>query len=363
MREVLRIAIALIFILSGFVKAVDLKGFSFKLEEYFSPSVFNIPFLEQLALPLATVVVALELLLGFMLLIKLRLKPVLTTLIGLCVFFAFLTFYSAYFNKVTDCGCFGDAVKFTPWQSFTKDIVLLAALAVLWFWYRNYLQKLTPKSNIKYTALTVFSAIMALIMILGISHEPLIDFRDYRIGTNLSQERSKIEKDPDVYKTFYVLKNKQTGTEKKVNQDDYINDKTLWDTGSPWEIQSDKTSSEIVKKGYSSEIAKFRPEDTQGNDRAAELLSRPLVYLLCVYKPQALSGKKLSAAENFVKNKNPKAAVYGIAPQQGYFKTIPGLVMDATPIKTIARSNPFVLTLENGTITGKESLHDFMKRK
>jgi uncharacterized membrane protein YphA (DoxX/SURF4 family) len=82
-------------------------------------------FLENYALELAVFVVALELILGLMLLMKVKLKTTLSALIALCIFFAFLTFYSAYFNKVTDCGCFGDAIKFTPWQSFWKDIALL----------------------------------------------------------------------------------------------------------------------------------------------------------------------------------------------------------------------------------------------
>ena len=124
-RNILRIVVAIIFIISGFVKAIDTVGFSFKLEEYFSSSVFNIPFLEQWSLQLAIFVVAFELILGLTLLLKIKLKETLALLILLCVFFAFLTFYSAYYNKVTDCGCFGDAIKFTPWQSFYKDIILL----------------------------------------------------------------------------------------------------------------------------------------------------------------------------------------------------------------------------------------------
>jgi uncharacterized membrane protein YphA (DoxX/SURF4 family) len=132
MKRILRYIIAIIFIISGFVKAVDVKGFSFKLEEYFSPDVFNLPFLKN-TLEIAVFVVALELILGLMLLMKVKLKTTLLSLIALCVFFAFLTFYSAYFNKVTDCGCFGDAIKFTPWQSFWKDMALLFGLIVLWF--------------------------------------------------------------------------------------------------------------------------------------------------------------------------------------------------------------------------------------
>ena len=141
-KNILRILIALIFIGSGFVKAVDTVGFSFKLEEYFSPAVFNIAFLEKQALIIAVVVVVFELVFGFLLLIKSQLKFTLTMLIALCVFFAFLTFYSAYFNVVTDCGCFGDALKMEPWQSFWKDIVLLIGLVLLYFFIKMSLKLL-----------------------------------------------------------------------------------------------------------------------------------------------------------------------------------------------------------------------------
>ena len=361
LKDFLRIVTALIFIASGFVKAVDVKGFSFKLEEYFSPSVFNLPFFEERALFLAIFVVALELLLGFMLLIKLRLKFTLSALIGLCVFFAFLTFYSAYYNKVTDCGCFGDAIKFTPWQSFVKDIILLLLLLVLYYLHRYDFVKLLPKKPNKYVAFSVFVVAMGMVILHGILHEPLIDFRAYKIGTDLKSERQKINQNPDVYKTFYVLKNKKTAEEKKVNQDDYVNDKQYWEEGTVWEILNDKTTSEIVKNGYSSEISKFRLEDETGNDISEQIINLPKVHLLFIYKPKEVSAEKLASAEKYLINLDKDTPVYGITTENGYFKTIPNLIMDATPIKTIARSNPFVVTLQNGIITEKKSLHDFMK--
>ncbi len=85
-KGLLRFIIAVIFILSGFVKAVDLVGFSFKMEEYFSPAVFNMPFFEKFALLFSIIVVVLELFLGFMLLLKMKLKFTLSALIALCVF-------------------------------------------------------------------------------------------------------------------------------------------------------------------------------------------------------------------------------------------------------------------------------------
>ena len=89
MKRILRYIIAIIFIISGFVKAIDVKGFSFKLEEYFSPDVFNLTFLQNFTLEIAIFVVALELILGLMLLLKMKLKYTLISLIALCVFFLF----------------------------------------------------------------------------------------------------------------------------------------------------------------------------------------------------------------------------------------------------------------------------------
>ncbi len=351
MKEILRIIVALIFIVSGFVKAVDARGFSFKLEEYFSPAVFNIPALEALALPLAIIVVALEIILGLFLLFKIRLKFTLLSLIALCIFFGFLTFYSAYFNKVTDCGCFGDAIKFTPWQSFIKDLIILVVLIILHFMYqRTAFDEDKKPTKLTWSAFAVLTGIFSTILILGLQQEPLIDFRDYKIGADMNEERRKIGQDPSEYKTFYVLKNQKTNEEKKVNQDEYVNDKTLWQEGTPWKIQSDKTTSEMVKQGYKSEIIRFRLEDLHGNDVAAQVLAAPEATLLFSYDPAKLSAQELTQAENSV-NKNGK--VFGVSTSKTTFKTIPNLTMDKTAMKTIARSNPFVLVLKNGKIVDK----------
>ncbi|TXF77610.1 BT_3928 family protein [Chryseobacterium sp.] len=360
LKSILRIIIALIFIASGFVKAVDAVGFSFKLEEYFSPAVFNMPFLEKAALPVSIFVVALELLLGFMLLLKIRLKFALTALIALCVFFGFLTFYSAYFNVVTDCGCFGDAVKFTPWQSFAKDMILLAGLLVLWFLYRDKFQLLQQKKQSKYIALTVFVVIMGLIILRGILHEPLIDFRDYKIGTDLNAEKVKIAQNPSEYKTYYSLKNEKTGEILVVNQDDYVNEKKYWEEGSPWKIESDKNESKIVKQGYASEIAKFKPESADGTDLTEEILKAPKALLLFSYDPINADSGIIARTE--AKLRSQKGAfVLGISTNPNTFKTIRNATMDGTAIKTIARSNPFVLMMENGKITDKISAEDYLK--
>lgn len=368
-KGLLRFIIAIIFILSGFVKAVDLVGFSFKMEEYFAPSVFNMPFLEKFALLFSIIVVVLELFLGFMLLLKLKLKFTLSALIALCIFFGFLTFYSAYFNVVTDCGCFGDAIKFTPWQSFIKDIVLLVGLIIVFILYRKefkkkddytFSSKKDPSNTFKYILLGLFTLGMIYIMAQGIMHEPLIDFRDYKIGTDIKGEKEKINKNPSEYKTFYSLKNQKTGEILKVNQDDYIKETKYWAEGSPWKIEEGKNESVLVKEGYKSEIAKFKIEDLTGQEINDEIINAPKAILVFSYHPKEVPADLLQKLEAKV-NAQKGAVIYGVSTDHNTFKTIKNAMMDGTAIKTIARSNPFVLILEKGKIVDKQPAKDYIK--
>ena len=126
-----RIVVGILFIFSGLIKLNDPIGFSFKLQDYFAPGVLDLEFLIPYSLLLAIFIVIFEVLLGVMLLVGYLRKFTVWSLLLMIVFFTFLTFYSAYFNKVTDCGCFGDAIKLTPWESFTKDVILLVFILIL----------------------------------------------------------------------------------------------------------------------------------------------------------------------------------------------------------------------------------------
>ena len=369
MKRILRYIIAVIFIASGFVKAIDVKGFSFKLEEYFSPDVFNLTFLQNFTLEIAIFVVALELILGLMLLLKMKLKCTLISLIALCVFFAFLTFYSAYYNKVTDCGCFGDAIKFTPWQSFWKDMALLLGLIILWFLNKKSDTLHNENGFLKMPFLGIGILVSAFIIYYGIAHEPLIDFRDYKIGTDLNLEKQKIAANPSEYKTSYTMKNTKTGEEKVVGQDDFVNQKEYWEEGTPWQIQKGKEVSVLVKQGYQSSIDKFKLEDENGNDITEQILHLPKVVIFFSYAPEKIKENDKNfleyGIEDFIfnyKELNPKSEFYGVSTQKSFFKKVKSLTMDGTAIKTIARSNPFVLILENGKIVEKKSLIEYMNQ-
>ncbi|MGV3641614.1 MAG: MauE/DoxX family redox-associated membrane protein, partial [Adhaeribacter sp.] len=176
-----------LFIFSGLIKINDPVGTAIKLEEYFE--VFATDFstmflaLEPYALYLSIVLSALEIILGVALLLRWRLQTVLLSLLAMIVFFTFLTFYSAYFNKVTDCGCFGDAIKLTPWESFTKDVVLLVMILVLLFTRR--LLPAPPSGRWAAVAMAATTVASLGLGIYAYLHEPFVDFRAYKVGNDL----------------------------------------------------------------------------------------------------------------------------------------------------------------------------------
>ncbi|WP_316929204.1 DoxX family protein [Nitritalea halalkaliphila] len=177
-----------LFIFSGLIKVNDPVGTAIKMEEYFDVFAADIAgffsAFKLFSLEIAVILVVAEVVLGVMLLVGARLRFTVYALGAMVLFFTFLTFYSAYFNKVTDCGCFGDAIKLTPWQSFYKDVVLLVLIGVL-FLYRRELPSSSPTWAIWTTRICTLLSI--LIAITAINTLPFIDFRAYKEGVNIPE--------------------------------------------------------------------------------------------------------------------------------------------------------------------------------
>ncbi|MCE7991279.1 MAG: DoxX family membrane protein [Roseivirga sp.] len=179
-----------LFIFSGLIKINDPVGTQIKLEEYFTVFAIDIaPFFDSLkpaALVFSVVLSTAEIVLGLALLLKYKKKLTTTLLLWMIVFFTFLTFYSAYFNKVTDCGCFGDAIKLTPWESFTKDVILLVLIVVLFI----NRKKNEAMEGLKVRSIALGASVVFCLFIcyMAITHLPFIDFRAYKTGTHIPTE-------------------------------------------------------------------------------------------------------------------------------------------------------------------------------
>ncbi len=354
-----RLLVGLLFIFSGLIKANDPLGFSYKLIEYFE--VFHLTFFNGIAVGLAIILCALEMILGFALLIGARSKTTVWGLLLLIIFFAFLTFYSAYFEVVRTCGCFGDAIPLTPWQSFGKDMVLLLLTLIL-FVNRAAIKPLLSKKA------TTIAMVLASVCAVGAglytySFLPVIDFLPYKIGANIPEEM-KIPPGakPDEYEQIYNLKNKATGQKKTMTNKEYLSSGVWKDNN--WEVVGD-VQSRLVKKGFTPKIIDLTISDMEGNDYTQELLGNPfynlyiIAYDLRHTNEEALQ-KINTIALNLAESYNIRTVLLTSASAQDvlalekkYKLYAEVFFADDVPLKSMVRANPGVLLLKDGVVINK----------
>ncbi|MNK24360.1 hypothetical protein D3C87_426650 [compost metagenome] len=366
-----RIFTGLLFIFSGFIKANDPTGFGYKLQEYFE--VFHLTAFNEYATAIAVVICGFEILLGALLLLGVYANAVAWGLLLLILFFTFLTFYSAFFEVVTSCGCFGDAIPLTPWQSFSKDLVLLALILIIFF-NRKQLRSIIKGSGNQFVA-TLITAIISLgIGVYTVNYLPFIDFLPYKVGNNLPSLMVLPEgKQGDVFEQIYTMKNKKTGETKKVNDKVYMADK-LWEDES-WEIIGEPES-RLVKKGYEIPIPDLLITDADGTDHTQEIIANPYYNLVIVAKDLSSTNidaiqKINQAAIQLTKDYNGLRVVLltaSASKDAQYLSDKMQLIAeifyaDLIPLKSMVRANPGVLLLKGGNVVGKWHYNNFPDAK
>ncbi len=182
--QISRILVGVLFIISGFIKANDTLGFSFKLVEYFE--IFNMHFMVDYAVGLAMFICIFEIMVGVALLFGSYVRLNMWLLLLMIVFFTLLTGYSAITGKVTDCGCFGDAIKLTPLQSFLKDVVLLVLIVVL-FVGQKYIKPLIANKTVLSIAMGVSLLVTTFFTFNTYMFLPKIDFLPYKVGNDIGE--------------------------------------------------------------------------------------------------------------------------------------------------------------------------------
>lgn len=330
-------------------------GFSFKLEEYFSSGVLDLPVFMPYALTISIFMVILEVLLGVMLLIGFHKRFTLWSLLIMIVFFTFLTFYSAYFNKVTDCGCFGDAIKLTPWESFTKDIILLGLILIL-FLGRRFITAIFGYGVQRIVFVVTLVACIGYAYYV-LNHLPVFDFRPYKIGKNIEEGMGIPENAPkSIYE--YAWKFKVDGEEQIViTNGDYP---TV--AGEYVGVETKE-----IQKGYEPPIHDFSIEQ-DGEDFAEELLQEDKLVMVVAYdlrKSDVAAFQKIKDFSDLAIKKGYK--VIGMSASgveysgeivKKYQLPFEFYFTDETTLKTIVRSNPGILVLEKGTIVQKVHHND-----
>ena len=309
--QIARVLVGALFIFSGFVKLVDPIGSQYKFEEYFSEGVLNMEFLIPFALIFSIVLIVAEILLGVMILIGYKSKFTVWSLFFLTLVFLFLTWYSAHYNKVTDCGCFGDAVKLTPWETFYKNVILIV-LIILILIKVNLIKPIFRGKIPKVITLVSLAGFMFIVQHVLI-HLPIIDFRAYAIGKNISEgmEYKDDGKIPPVHD--FMLEDSQNDLAPKI-------------------LKMEKVMLVIASNLNKSEFEGF-PEIKIIADKAIE-------------KGYKVYGVSASFSDIIELTKNKFELPFEF------------LFCDETTLKTMIRANPGIIILNKGTVVQKKNWSD-----
>ncbi len=349
---IIRFLVGGLFIFSGLIKINDPVGTAIKMEEYFE--VFSVEFAEffhifvPIALPISVFMVVFEVVLGVALIINYRQNLTLYLTIILIVFFTLLTGYSAITNTVTDCGCFGDAIKLTPWESFIKDIVLLVLVLILMFSeHAVQPERLEKVFNFVMLGITAISLGLAL---WAIAHLPFIDFRAYKIGNHIPAEMQPSA--PYIYE--YVM-------EKDGEQ--FVFDKYPTDTTYKY-VAMNHINPEAAPK-----ITDFSVWNDEGDFTESVFAGNKLFIIL--YDVSKSKKESIGSINSLIQDLDQEIEVYALTASDGkIFKefqaetglSIPFFYTDATVLKTITRSNPGLWLLSEGTVMGKWHYNDVPER-
>ena len=196
-----RVFVGLVFIFSGFVKAVDPYGSAYKFDDYFA--AFGMPWLHFVSLALSFILSGAEFLIGISLFFGIRMKVGSLALTIFMVFFTILTLFLAIFNPVSDCGCFGDAMILTNWETFFKNVIIIIPAIYIFITIKKFPIKLNP--SYEWLILAFFGIVIFSVSLFGYRHLPVFDFRPYNVGTYIpSKMEIPADAPQDIYESIMI---------------------------------------------------------------------------------------------------------------------------------------------------------------
>lgn len=354
--QISRVLVGVLFIISGFIKANDPLGFSYKLDEYFE--VFHMPWLAFASLALAIGICAFEIGLGVALLLGAKMKFTSWSLLSMIVFFTFLTFYSWKFDVVKDCGCFGDALHLKPFESFMKDIILLVLITFI-FIKRNEIKPLLGDRPSTIGAYLGFIASFAFSMYCY-RHLPVIDFRPYAVGTNIP-EAMKLPPNAVKDSVVMVFVYEKDGKQMELSLDQLS---TLDDT-----YKFIDRKDKVIREGDKPKIHDFTVTGLDGSDLTEDVLGTQNMFVLVAYDLNKTDDNVQAKVNDFV-SICQKYGVGFIGLTASSLKEVDDLrkkynfiydyyFTDGTTLKTIVRSNPGLVLLQKGTVKAMWHYNDF----
>ncbi len=349
LRIISRLIVGGVFIFSSIAKGVDPLGTMYQIEDYLI--AFNFDALLPLALPLSFLSVLLEFMVGIFLIFNLRTKITAWTLLIMMSGFTLLTLNDALFNMVSDCGCFGEAVKLTNWQSFGKNVVLMAFTVIIFLTRKQH--RMYFKTEVQNIIGLLFGASFLLFSYYNYIHLPMIDFREWKVGNDMKQ------KGESVY--YLIYQNKETKEEKAYLANNLPWKDSLW--VQQWEFKYNRIDNSKVVRPHQLTISDF-----ESNDHTKEIVENNEYQFI-------VTSSNLSEADDMGMKKinqlyHDLAEAYHFALLTAslesevdtllkhYNSDIPTYQSDDIDLKTMIRSNPGLMLMKDGIILDKWHFND-----
>ncbi len=352
-RNFSRIFVGVVFVFSGFVKGVDPLGTAYRIEDYL------IAYGWEWALPftlwLSVFLCALEFFLGMALLLNFRLKQLSWILLLVMIYFTGLTLYDAIYEPVPNCGCFGDAIALTNWQTFYKNVILIFFVFIIFF-YRDKFRTPAPVP-LQNIVLTIIFVGFTGFSIYQYNHLPLIDFREWHAGADLMPENN------GKTKIYVIYSNKETGEVREYLSPDYPWNDSIW--LSEWEFVDQRIDDSDVVKGHNLVI-----NDMEGHDVSEFVIANPhYQFLLVAVDLQTVNREGFKKANRLFIQLSEQG--YSFIVLTGSLKEeiiaykhfvdphLDFYYADDTELKTVIRSNPGLILLKDGIVIDKWHYYDF----
>jgi uncharacterized membrane protein YphA (DoxX/SURF4 family) len=350
--QIARIFTGIVFVFSGFVKGIDPMGTAFKLGDYFA--AFRVGFLDDLALPLSVLLCLFEFVTGLMLLSGALVKPASWMAAIFMALFTPLTLILALWNPVSDCGCFGDAIILSNWQTFIKNVIITIPVIFVFLRRDDINGVMAMKTGMNFTIGYIF--IFLLFIRMNITYLPCIDFRPYSVGTNIAEAMTiPPDAEPDKYDIRFIYE--KDGAQKEFTLNDYPADDTAW--------KFIDQKSVLISRGYVPLIHDFVLITEQGIDMTEQVTRHNGDLLLMVSRRLEDADREgLIKGYNLGMELQNKGVDFHIVTATSPEEAAPlvtgfsALYADETTLKTMIRSNPGFVLIHNGTVSAKWSYHN-----
>lgn len=351
--KAIRIITALVFIFSAVSKGIDPLGTDYRVVDYLE--AYGWYSLIDLSFVLSVFLISVEFLLGAALLFKLRIRLAALGALLIMIFFTVVTFIDARYNLVTDCGCFGDAIKLTNWQTFYKNVVLLAFVIIIFAKQKSIVRQM--RKWLQLAILVLLLAGFDWFIFHNYNHLPVVDFREWKTGNDMKSSGR------ETVKNYLVYKNQVTGETEEFISPNYPWNDSVW--LSEWEFVNQRIddSQLVLKHG-------LVIEDADGNNFTDEIIENPgYQFILASYDLDEADGQGMIGASGLfagVSENNIEFAMLTSSTEdiiekytELYKIDYDVFFADDTELKAMIRSNPGLILMKNGVIISKWHHNDF----